>query len=218
MFQNILFDFDGTIMNTSPGIYDSFDKVVRHYKIDFPRSEYSKMIGPPLRNSFREIMKLPESEIENAIKIYRDYYSVEGMYNGNIYDGIVQLIENLRKSGKKIFTATSKREFFTKKIIEKKGLAALFDFIGGSDINEKGRVTKEDVIKYVLEMQNLSGKEDECVLIGDRKFDVTGAHATGLKCAGILWGFGNRQELEEYGADWIFETPAEVEKFLLSGI
>ena len=105
-----------------------------------------------------------------------------------------------------------------KKIIEKKGLAALFDFIGGSDINEKGRVTKEDVIKYVLEMQNLSGKEDECVLIGDRKFDVTGAHATGLKCAGILWGFGNRQELEEYGADWIFETPAEVEKFLLSGI
>lgn len=74
------------------------------------------------------------------------------------------------------------------------------------------------MIKYVLEMQNLSGKEDECVLIGDRKFDVTGAHATGLKCAGILWGFGNRQELEEYGADWIFETPAEVEKFLLSGI
>lgn len=216
MLRNILFDFDGTIMNTSPGIYDSFDKVVEHYKLDYPRSQYDRMIGPPLRDSFKNIMKLPESELDNAIKVYRDYYSVEGMYNGDIYRGIVPLIENLREAGKKIFTATSKPEHFTKMIIERKGLLDLFDFVGGSDITEKGRVTKEDVVKYVLESQKLSENKNDCILIGDRNFDVNGAHAVGIKCAGILWGFGSRKELEEAGADWIFEAPEDLEKFLLS--
>ncbi|MCQ2241356.1 HAD hydrolase-like protein [Treponema sp.] len=216
MFENILFDFDGTIMDTSPGVYDSFDKVVEHYKLDYPRSEYHRMIGPPIRESFRDFLKIPESEIENAIKVYRDYYSVEGMYNGDIYRGIIPLMERLRKAGKKIFTATSKPEVFTKQIIERKGMLDLFDFIGGSDISEKGRTSKEDVVKYVLETQGLSENISNCILIGDRYFDVVGAHAVGMKCAGILWGFGSRKEFEEAGADWILETPEEVEKFLLS--
>lgn len=101
MFDHIFFDFDGTIMDTSPGIYDSFDRVIAHYKLDYPRSEYDRMIGPPLRESFGNILNLPESEIRNAIKVYRDYYSTEGMYNARLYDGVVELIENLRKSGKK---------------------------------------------------------------------------------------------------------------------
>lgn len=216
MFKNILFDFDGTIMDTSPGIYDSFDRVVEHYKLDYPRSEYHRMIGPPIRDSFRDFLDFQEAEVEDAIKVYRDYYAVEGMYNGDIYTGIVPLITNLRKSGKKIFTATSKPEYYTKKIIERKGLLELFDFIGGSDISEKGRTSKQDVVEYVLETQNLSEKKEDCILIGDRKFDVIGAHAVGIKCAGILWGFGSREEFEKAEADWIFETPEDVEKFLLS--
>ena len=145
MFDNILFDFDGTIMDTSPGIYDSFDRVIAHYRLDFPRSQYSRMIGPPLNESFSKILKLPEDEIRNAIKIYRDYYSVEGMYNAEVYPGIVPLMENLRKAGKKIFTATSKPEVFTRKIIEQKNMTHLFDFIGGSDAEEKGRTDKKSL-------------------------------------------------------------------------
>lgn len=215
MFNHILFDFDGTIMDTSPGIYDSFDRVIAHYKLDFPRSQYQRMIGPPLRESFRTILGIPQDEIQNATKVYRDYYTVEGMYNTNVYPGVVQLIEKLRKSGKKIYTATSKPEILTKQILEKKGLIDLFDFVGGSDMEEKGRVEKKDVVKYVLETQSLSDNKDNCILIGDRNFDVNGAHEAGIKCAGILWGFGNRQEFLECGADWILETPEDVEKFIL---
>lgn len=215
MFNHILFDFDGTIMDTSPGIYDSFDRVIAHYKLDFPRSQYQRMIGPPLRESFRTILGIPQDEIQNATKVYRDYYTVEGMYNANVYPGVVQLIEKLRKSGKKIYTATSKPEILTKQILEKKGLIDLFDFVGGSDMEEKGRVEKKDVVKYVLETQNLSDNKDNCILIGDRNFDVNGAHEAGIKCAGILWGFGNRKEFLECGADWILETPEDVEKFIL---
>lgn len=215
MFDHIFFDFDGTIMDTSPGIYDSFDRVIAHYKLDYPRSEYDRMIGPPLRESFGNILNLPESEIRNAIKIYRDYYSTEGMYNARLYDGVVELIENLRKSGKKIYTATSKPELFTRRILEKYELDHLFDFIGGSDLEERGRVEKKDVVEYVVNTRKLSDNKEKCILIGDRKYDVVGAHEAGIKCAGILWGFGSREEFESCGADFILETPSDVETFLL---
>lgn len=215
MFDHIFFDFDGTIMDTSPGIYDSFDRVIAHYKLDYPRSEYDRMIGPPLRESFGNILNLPESEIRNAIKVYRDYYSTEGMYNARLYDGVVELIENLRKSGKKIYTATSKPELFTRRILEKYELDHLFDFIGGSDLEERGRVEKKDVVEYVVNTRRLSDNKEKCILIGDRKYDVVGAHEAGIKCAGILWGFGSREEFESCGADFILETPSDVETFLL---
>ena len=215
MFDHIFFDFDGTIMDTSPGIYDSFDRVIAHYKLDYPRSEYDRMIGPPLRESFGNILNLPESEIRNAIKVYRDYYSTEGMYNARLYDGVVELIENLRKSGKKIYTATSKPELFTRRILEKYELDHLFDFIGGSDLEERGRVEKKDVVEYVVNTRKLSDNKEKCILIGDRKYDVVGAHEAGIKCAGILWGFGSREEFESCGADFILETPSNVETFLL---
>lgn len=215
MFDHIFFDFDGTIMDTSPGIYDSFDRVIAHYNLDYPRSEYDRMIGPPLRESFGNILNLPESEIRNAIKVYRDYYSTEGMYNARLYDGVVELIENLRKSGKKIYTATSKPELFTRRILEKYELDHLFDFIGGSDLEERGRVEKKDVVEYVVNTRKLSDNKEKCILIGDRKYDVVGAHEAGIKCAGILWGFGSREEFESCGADFILETPSDVETFLL---
>lgn len=215
MFDHIFFDFDGTIMDTSPGIYDSFDRVIAHYKLDYPRSEYDRMIGPPLKESFGNILNLPESEIRNAIKVYRDYYSTEGMYNAKVYDGVVELIENLRKGGKKIYTATSKPELFTRKILERYELDHLFDFIGGSDLEERGRVEKKDVVEYVISTRRLSDNKESCILIGDRKYDVIGAHEAGIKCAGILWGFGSREEFESCGADFILEAPSDVETFLL---
>lgn len=215
MFDHIFFDFDGTIMDTSPGIYDSFDRVIAHYKLDYPRSEYDRMIGPPLKESFGNILNLPESEIRNAIKVYRDYYSTEGMYNAEVYDGVVELIENLRKGGKKIYTATSKPELFTRKILERYELDHLFDFIGGSDLEERGRVEKKDVVEYVISTRRLSDNKESCILIGDRKYDVIGAHEAGIKCAGILWGFGSREEFESCGADFILEAPSDVETFLL---
>ena len=213
-FDVIFFDFDGTLFNTAPGVFDSFDKVVEHYGLEIDRNVYNKMIGPPLRFSFENFLKLPESEIRNAIDIYRSYYSIEGMYNCQVYDGVTELIKKLRSDGKMICVATSKPEIYARKILEKKGMMDLFDFVGGSDTQEKNRVEKIDVVNYVLKTQNLEEKKDSVLMIGDRYFDVNGAHAAGLKCMGILWGFGNRTEFEECGADFICETPSEVYEFL----
>ncbi len=214
MFDYILFDFDGTLMDTSEGVYKSFDNVVAHYKLNISKDVYSTMIGPPLIESFSKTLKIPESEIQNAMAVYREYYSKQGMFEASVYDGVVELIKKLKASEKKVFVATSKPEIYAKQILEKKGILDLFDFVGGSDLEEKVRVEKVDIVKYVLKENKIKNKE-KCILIGDRKFDIAGAHAAGIKCAGILWGFGSRKEFEEYSADFILETPNDVAKFIL---
>lgn len=210
----VLFDFDGTICDTSEGIFNSMEKVCEYYKLPYGKDVFKKMIGPSLKESFTTIFHLPETEVDNAIKIYRDFYSVEGMYQCSPYDGIIQLIKDLRALGKKILVATSKPEVYTKQIIERKGFSELFDFIGGADITEKKRTEKIQVINYVLEENHLTDKKDSCIMIGDRNYDVNGAHTAGLKAIGILWGFGNRKEFEDCKADFICETPADVLKLI----
>ena len=215
MFDYILFDFDGTLMDTSKGVFNSFDKVVAHYGLKIDRAVYSTMIGPPLKESFSKTLKLPENEIQNAMQVYRDYYAEKGMFEAELYSGVVELIKNLRAAEKKIFVATSKPEVYAKQILERKGILNLFDFVGGSDLEEKSRVEKCDVVKYVLKSNGISDEKEKCILIGDRHHDVDGAHSAGIKCAGILWGFGTKEEFENCGADFIFEFPKNVEVFLI---
>ncbi len=227
-YRNILFDFDGTICDTSPGIFASMQKVCDWYNLPYGTETFAKMIGPSLQESFTKIFHLPESEVRNAIKVYRDFYAAEGMYLCTPYDGIKELILALRQSGRRIFVATSKPEEYTRKIIARKGLSKLFDFVGGADMEEKNRINKVDVINYVLAENGISDVRDSghtqqsedfrdsVLMIGDRSYDIIGAHKAGLKAMGILWGFGDRTELEQCGADYICSTPDEVQKLLIN--
>ena len=222
-YTNILFDFDGTICDTSPGIFASMQKVCDWYNLPYGKETFVKMIGPSLQESFTKIFHLPESEVRNAIKVYRDYYSSEGMYLCEPYAGVKELILALRKAGKRIFVATSKPEVYTRKIIERKGISDLFDFVGGADMEEKNRIDKVDVINYVLAENGISGasearfnnSRDSVLMIGDRSYDIIGAHKAGLKAMGILWGFGDMAEFEQCGADYICATPDDVAKILV---
>ncbi|MCR4789644.1 MAG: HAD-IA family hydrolase [Treponemataceae bacterium] len=214
-FDYILFDFDGTVFDTSPGVFHSFDHMIESYGMDFDKSQYPLMIGPPLSESFDRIMHFPKDEIPAAIAKYREYYSVKGLFECSVYPGVKQLIEDLRKAGKKVFIATSKPEEFAKKILAKHQMTGLFDFIGGSDMEEKSRVEKIDVINYVLAENKLEGKKDRILMIGDRHYDVDGAHQAGIKCCGILWGFGTQKEFEECRADFILENPQDVKNLIL---
>ncbi|MBR1912625.1 MAG: HAD hydrolase-like protein [Treponema sp.] len=214
-YQNILFDFDGTLFDTSKGVFKSFDKVVECYKLDVPdKSVYNTMIGPPLRESFSRVFKLPEDKLVEAMDVYRKCYAASGMFEVQVYDGVIPLIERLRQAGKTVCIATSKPEVYTKKILERQGMLDLFDFVAGSDLEEARRVNKVDVIRYVLAEMGLEDKKDECVLVGDTHFDAAGAKAAGIDCIGILYGFGTRQELEAYGATYIEENLHDVQKLL----
>lgn len=214
-FENIFFDFDGTLMDTSAGVFKSFDIVVEHFGLNIPdKSVYNTMIGPPLYESFARVFGLSQEQIKEGVDVYRSYYQPKGIFECRLYDGVVELIETLRKAGKKIFVATSKPELYAKQLLERNKIDHLFDFVGGCDLAET-RANKVDVINYVLDSAGLRGKEDSCVMIGDTHYDINGANATGLKSIGILWGFGKREKLVESGATWICETPCDVERLIL---
>ncbi len=208
-FTTYFFDFDGTICNTSEGIFASMEKVCEHYGLSYGKETFVKMIGPSLKESFSTIFNLPESEIQNAIDVYRAFYSKEGMYMCSVYDGVAETIAELKNRGKKIFVATSKPEVYTKQIIEQKKLSDLFDFIGGADIAERTRTEKIDVINYIFAENNITDKSG-ILMVGDRKYDILGAKKAGLKSCGILWGFGSQKEFTEAGADYIIEKPGEL--------
>lgn len=207
-FENILFDFDGTLFDTSKGVLKSFDNVIGFYNLQVKKSDYRKMMGPPLEESFLSILKLPKSEIENAIQKYREYYSEHGIFELDEYEGVEKLLLDLRATGKKLFVATSKPEFFAKKILSKFEMLHFFEFVGGADLHERKRVKKTDVIKYVLENNEL--KPENCLMVGDREYDIKGANHFGIASCGILWGFGLKDELLKAGADFICKTPTEV--------
>ena len=215
MFECILFDFDGTLMDTSEGIFESIGKVAEHYGVTLSTEQLRAFIGPPLKESFPSIMGLPASEVQNAIGIYRKHYAAGALFRSRVYDGIEAMLSHLKAAGRRLFVTTSKPENFTKQILAQKGIAHFFQFVGGSDEDEKTRVEKADVIEYVLNAAQIADKRGECLLAGDRCYDVAGAHAVGIKCAGVLWGFGSKDEMS--AADFLVDTPDELERLVLCG-
>lgn len=219
MYNYIFFDFDGTLFDTSEGVFKSFDRVVEHYGIKLAdRSIYNTMIGPPLRESFTRVFHFKEEELAPAMAVYRDYYQKQGMFEVRAYDGIVDCIKALRAAGRKVYVATSKPELYARQILEKQGMLDLFDFVGGSDLAEKDRVNKVDIINYVLAGEGLADRKAECVMVGDTRFDMEGAAKAGLDTIGVLYGFGSRESLEQSGAKCIVPSPADVARVILAGI
>lgn len=209
-YSCILLDFDGTIMDTSEGIKKSFDKVVEYFNLNIPdKSIYNKMIGPPLKESFRNVFYIKESELDKAVEVYRSYYSQIGMYEATPYSGLCNLLKELRGKGKKLFVATSKPEVYTRSILEKKDMLNLFDFVGGSDLEEKKRVNKVDVIRYVLSVNNIEEK-NECVMVGDTFYDINGAKSVGIDSIGVLYGFGTKDSLQSSCANYIVNNVQEL--------
>ena len=212
---NIFFDFDGTLSDTSDGVFKSFDYVADFYGISLAdKSIYKTMIGPPLLESFTRVFGFTGDTLPQAMAKYREYYTAKGMFECRIYDGVIDLIKELRKEGKRILVATSKPEVYARQILEKKGILDLFDFVGGSDLEEAVRVNKVDIIRYV--MQNLNIQDtSSCLMIGDTHFDIQGAQKAGIESLGILWGFGSEQSLRSAGATYIAKTPLDVQKLIL---
>ena len=210
----ILFDLDGTLTDPAIGITNSVIYALDRFGIKVTdRTELYKFIGPPLVDSFMEYYGFSKQDADKALGIYREYFSTKGLYENEVYDGIPQLLKKLYESGIKIILATSKPEKFARKILEHFEIAKYFHFIAGATMDEK-RNKKTDVIKYALESCNITDTS-VAIMVGDRKFDIEGAKSNGLKSIGVLYGYGDRAELECANADFIAETVSDLRKLLL---
>lgn len=208
----ILFDLDGTLTNPMMGITKSVRYALNYYGIEVnDLCDLLPFIGPPLRESFRDFYGFDEVKAQEAVEKYREYFSVDGLFDNEVYEGIEACLKKLKANGKVLLLATSKPEKFAKQILEHFDLAKYFTFIGGSEFN--AREKKAEVIEYVLTANHVN--TDDAIMVGDRKHDIIGAHENNLTCVGVLYGFGSIEELQDNKADYIVESVKSLELLLL---
>lgn len=213
MYKYILFDLDGTLTDPELGITNSVMYALKKFGIEVEeRASLYKFIGPPLLDSFQNFYGFTKEESEKAVKYYREYFKPQGLYENEVYDGIEELLKEIKDSGKKIFVATSKPEEFAVEILKYFDLYQYFDFVGGASMDEK-RVKKADVIAYVLKTFGIKDL-NEVIMIGDREHDIKGAKQIGIDSVGVLYGYGDYEELEQAGATYIVERSIDVLKII----
>src|SRR5262245_20975323 len=199
----VLIDLDGTLVDSEPGILASCRAALRALGHQ-PPPEMTAMIGLPLEDILRALLQpYGDDRLDQAVAAYRADYGTNGFLGSEPYPGVRDALWEIRKTGVQLYLATSKRTAFARRILEHLDLADCFTGIHGS---EPGGALdhKPELIAHVL---SVHGLKPECsVMVGDRSFDVTGAHANGVRAAGVLWGYGSRSELERAGADRLVET------------
>ena len=206
----VLLDLDGTL--TDP--YDGITRCVLHAlaALGHPAPDEAAlrgMIGPPLQEGFASL-GVPVAQLDEAVRLYRERFSTTGLYENRLYDGIPELLDDLRAAGRRLALATSKPEVFAQRILDHFRLADRFDVVGGATLDGTRR-RKADVIADVLAATGSTGPvRDGAVMVGDRAQDVLGAQAHGLRCIGVRWGYAEPGELEAAGADPLVSTPAEL--------
>jgi len=218
-YKNVFFDLDGTITEPSIGITNGIINALVKLGLEVPeRSALFPFIGPPLRDSFRDFYGMDPETIEKAVGYYREYYSVQGILENDVMPGIEQALKNLRDAGCRMFVATSKPEPYAIKILEHLNLDSYFDIIAGSTL-DGSRDKKELVIEYLLDQLGDDREKtvSETVMIGDRMFDVVGAKAFDMDSIGVTFGYGSREELEEYKATYIVDKAEEFVSIILKG-
>ena len=209
MYDIILFDLDGTLTDPGIGITNSVAHALAHWGIEnTDRTELYKFIGPPLSDSFMRYYGFTEEDAIHAIAVYREYFSVKGLYENEVYPGIPELLESLKAQGKTVVLATSKPEKFAVEILRHFGLYDYFDIIAGASMDES-RNKKADVIAYAIS-QMKNPDLSRMIMIGDREHDILGAKQIGIDSIGVLYGYGDRAEHEKAGATYIAEKVKDI--------
>ena len=210
-YDAILFDVDGTLIDSAPGILNTLEMVFRDMGVDLTNVNLRRYIGPPLRKSFAEHFSDP-AKIEEATERYRMIYHEKGSHEGGVYPGVPEMLRRLKDAGFTLCTATCKPTEVVTPILEEQGIAGYFAFVGGASMDES-RDTKTDVIRHVLRQPALQGKR--VLMVGDRSDDLQGAANCGLDAAGVLYGYGSREELEPFHPKLLVESCKELTDKLL---
>ena len=210
----LLFDLDGTLIDSRVGVTRAVRYSLSHFGISVPRpEELVTFIGPPLRDSYRKYYGFTGDIAETAMLKFREYYGDRGVHENTLYPGIGDLLRALYQRDKTLILATAKIEAYARRILEDFGLTGLFSYVSGAEPTGH-RAQKEQNIRYALELAGVTDL-DSAVMIGDSRYDMVGAHAAGLDAVGVLYGFGSRAELEETGADVIAESVEALARLLL---
>lgn len=213
MYDTIIFDLDGTLTDSGPGIKNSVRYALDKYNVEVAEERMDSFIGPPLVDSFMRECGFDREKALEAVLVYREYFTTKGMFENSVYDQMEETLKALKEAGKTIMLATAKPEVFARQILEHFNLMQYFDFIGGALLDET-RTNKKEVLRYVVEENGFDVKR--AVMVGDRQDDAEAAIGENIDILGVLYGYGTIEELENAGVKKFVNSPAQIKDFVLS--
>lgn len=200
-----LFDLDGTLVDSAPGIHASIRVAAAELGLPEPTAEQlTAMVGPPLQDGFADVLGV--DDVDRAVAAYRAHYAAGAMFEATVYPGVPELLAGLRAEGQLLAVATSKPVEFARRILDHVGLADAFDSVHGASMD--GRVRHKQQVVGLALAAHPDGEAP--VLVGDRAQDVVGARVHGLPCVGAGWGPARPGELAQAGAAAVVAVPADV--------
>jgi phosphoglycolate phosphatase len=210
---SVIFDLDGTLTDSGPGILRStrfalerlnaLDGIARPIPAE---GDLTWVIGPPLQESFVKLVGADRAPA--LLGFYRERYEAVGMFENSLYAGVVDALDHLASLGFSMFVATSKLEIYARAILDHFGLTRYFREIYGAQADGV-RSAKSELLAYLLTREGIA-RSDCAVMIGDRKHDALGARAVGISAIGALWGYGDAAELAQAGADPLIDAPEQI--------
>ena len=213
MYDCVLFDLDGTLINSSPGIFACLEYALQKMGAQpLPPEKKKEFIGPPLIDSFTKLCGFSREDALRAIDFYRERYSELGWRECSVYPGLANLMRSLHKNGARVCVASSKPDGFSRRIADHFGFARWLDVISAAPMDETVHVSKRELIQRAL-----PGKPVRAAMVGDRRYDMEGARQAGVDAVGVLWGFGDRHELEQSGAQCLCADVDSLTEDLLEG-
>ena len=209
MYDIILFDLDGTLSDSGPGIMHSVRYALAKFGITGESDEaLRRFVGPPMIPAFMRFYGFTREQATQSLAYYREDYLAGAIYMNTPYEGMEETLRALKARGKALAAATGKPTAMAEDVLRHFGWDKYFDFVAGATMDEK-RSAKDDIINYALEALG-SPDKSRVLMVGDRDNDVLGAARAGIDCCGVLYGYGSREELESTGAKFIIEKPEDL--------
>ena len=204
-YETLIFDLDGTISDPFVGISRCINYALESLRYDPVNPERIRsMIGPPLTEIFEHFLgPLPGQDMQDLVDKYRERYAMVGYAENEMYDDIPRIIAQLAGNGYRMGICTSKRADYAQRIVDMFRLTQHFAFVDGGDVGIEKR-------QQIASMVTNGLSASSSVMIGDRAIDVFAGKSNDVASVGVLWGFGERLELEEAAPDHLLETPADL--------
>ena len=209
----LLFDLDGTLTDSGPGIMHAAETALGSFGITgLSEQALRQFVGPPLVETFARYF--PPEQVPAAIEQFRKYYRETGWLENEPYPGVRECLHTLKAAGKRMYVATSKLESMARQVLTHFDLMQYFDGVCGGIADDPEAGKKANVVRRALREAGCT-EFSGAILSGDREYDIYGGHAAGIQTVGVLYGYGSREELEKAGADALAETPEALLELLL---
>jgi phosphoglycolate phosphatase len=214
-YKHLLFDLDGTLTDSEEGIINALKYALDKAGItDNDTDKLRSFIGSSLLKTLQKVYGISKDRAEEIASDYRSYYSEKGMYENRVYPGIPELLSDLKKAGKRLIVATSKRTTGARQVLDIFNLNEYFDLVVGG--SPDGKISeKTDVIRHVFSKTGNDIK-NSAVMIGDRKFDILGAHENGIDSIAVMYGYATKKEIDEAKPTYRVGSVDELRVLLLS--